>query len=188
MKKRFKVISLIAILALVISISMVGCTTRRPAKPNTPYNDQLNRNMNYTGNTTDMNRNMNTDLNNRNINENNINTRNNLTYDQATKIANKVEELREVKNATVVISGNTALVGISTTDNLEGKMTTNLKNKVEKAVKNTDTNIKNVSVTASPDLYKRIENVGKDIRAGKPLSGFAAEIEEIIRRITPTTR
>ncbi len=36
MKKHFKVISLIAILALVISIGMVGCTTRRPAKP-TPY-------------------------------------------------------------------------------------------------------------------------------------------------------
>ncbi len=67
-------------------------------------------------------------------------------------------------------------------------MTTALKNKIDKAVKEADPNIKHVHVTANPDLYKRIENVGRDIRTGKPLTGLATEIQEIIRRITPTTK
>ncbi|WIV11029.1 YhcN/YlaJ family sporulation lipoprotein [Proteiniborus sp. MB09-C3] len=198
MKKQFKVISLIAIIALVISFSMVGCTTRGPARPNTPYNNQLNRNLNYTGDGTDINRNMNTDLNNRNINDNTNSVPNqttpnqtvpfNTTTDQATKIADKVTELKEVKNCTVAISGDTALVGVSTADNVEGKMTTALKDRIDKVVKEADTNIKTVHVTANADLYRRIENVGNGIRTGKPLSGFATEIEELIRRITPTTR
>lgn len=189
MKKHFKVISLIAILALVISIGMVGCTTRKPAKPNTPYSNQLNRNINYTGDRTDMNRNLNNNLNNRDLtNNNNINNRNVPTSDQATRIANRVTEIKEVKKATVAISGNTCLVGVNTTDNIKGKMTTALKNKIDKAVKESDPNIKHVHVTANPDLYKRIENVGRDIRTGKPLTGLATEIQEIIRRITPTTK
>lgn len=41
LKKQFKVVSLIAILALVISFGLIGCA-RNPARPNTPNNNQLN--------------------------------------------------------------------------------------------------------------------------------------------------
>lgn len=187
MKKQIKIISLIAIIALVISLGAVGCA-RNPARPNTPYNTQLNRNMNFTGDRTDMNRDLDNNLNNRNITDNNINNRDIVTSDRADKIANKVSDLKEVNRATVVISGNTALVGVNIADNIEGNMTNNLKEKIKDTVKATDKNIRNVSVTANADLYKRIDNIGQDIRNGKPLSGFAAEIEEILRRINPLTR
>lgn len=187
MKKQFKVISLIAILALVIGIGMVGCA-RNPARPNTPYNNQLNRNMNFTDDGTNMNRNLNNNLNNRNINDNNLNNRDNLVSDRSDEIADKVSELKEVNRAAVVISGNTALVGVNITDNVEGNMTNNLKDRIEDVVRATDNNIRNVSVTANADLYSRIENIGKDMRNGRPLSGFAEEIEEILRRINPITR
>lgn len=189
MKKDFKLISLVTVLVLVLSIGIVGCTMRRTEKPNTPYNNSLNnpmqRSTDYSGNITDYN---NPNLN-RNINDNimdrNINYTEQAVGDNTTKIADKVEDLKEVNRATVVISGNTCLVGVDINDNIEGNMTTSLKNKIDKIVKDTDRNITNVSVTANADLYKRIENMGRDIRAGRPLSGFANEIEEIIRRITP---
>ncbi len=198
MKKQFKAVSLFVILALVISLGMIGCT-RNPARPNTPYNNQLDRNMNFAGDRTDLNRNMDTDLNNRNINDNILDRvpnqtvptpelANDRTSDNATRIANRIEELNEVKNATVAISGSRCLVGVTTTNNVEGNMTTALKDRIDKVVKDEDKNIKTVHVTASPDLYKRIENIGNDVRGGKPLSGFAEEIEELIRRITPTAR
>lgn len=198
MKKQFKVISLIAILALVISFGLIGCA-RNPARPNTQNDNQLNRNMNFAGDGTDMNRNMGTGLNNRNLTDNildrtpnqtapNRTLTNNRGTDPADKIANKIEELDEIKNVAVAISGNRCLVGVTTTDNVEGNVTTTLKNRIENIVKESDNNIKTVHVTASPDLYSRIENIGNGIREGRPLSGFASEIEEIIRRITPTTR
>lgn len=185
MKKHFKVISLIAIIALVISIGMVGCTIRRPAKPSTPYSNQINR---TTPRTTPDYTNVPDYMTPGRTTPDYTTTPEPTITDHATRIANKVAELKEVKKATVTISGNTALVGVSTASNVEGKMTTALKDKIVKAVKETDTNITNVHVTANADLYKRIENIGRDIRAGKPLSGFAAEIKEIIRRITPTTK
>jgi len=195
LKKQIKILSFIALVALVISFSLIGCT-RNPARPNTPNDNQYNRNMNFAGDGTNMNKNYRTDMI-RNIDSNLNNTinrepnqtvPNNITTDQATRIANKIENLQEVKRAVVTITGNTALVGISTTDNIEGQMTNTLKDKIDKVVKQTDSTIKTVYVTANADLYERIENIGKGIREGRPLSGFAEEIEEIIRRIAPTTK
>ncbi|MFA5525068.1 MAG: YhcN/YlaJ family sporulation lipoprotein [Tissierellales bacterium] len=197
MKKQIKLVSLFALLALVMSFGLIGCA-RNPARPNTPYNNQLDRNMNYAGDRTDLNRNLNNDLNNRNFNNDLIGRAPNSTVpnqvplnateNQATKLANSIENLSEVKQAAVAISGNRCLVGITTTDNVEGRLTDALKNKIDKVVKEADNNIRTVHVTASPDLYSRIENIGNGIRDGRPLSGFATEIEEVIRRITPTSR
>jgi len=43
-----------------------------------------------------------------------------------------------------------------------------------------------VGVSADPDIWKRIVSMADDIEDGKPLSGFANEIEEIFRRIAPS--
>ena len=166
MKKGLRLLSLVAVLLLVLSLGVVGC--QRPAKP-TPNNN--------------MNRDINNNNINRDINDNNLDT--NLS-DRADKIANNVANLKEVNDATVIISGNTAIVGVDIKNQIEGNLTTNLKKKVESTVRNTDKNIKNVTVTADADIFQRIQNIGRDIRTGKPISGFGNEIEEIIRRITPS--
>lgn len=195
MKKQFKLLSLITVVALMISLSLIGCA-RNPARLNTPNNNPSNRNLNYAGDNADiyrntrinMTRNMDGNINNtidRNLNQA---VPNNTANDKVTRIANKIEDLKEVKKAVVTVTGNTALVGVSIADNIEGQMTNDLKDKIDRIVKQTDSTIKTVYVTANADLYERIENIGKGIRQGRPLSGFAEEIEEIIRRIAPTTK
>lgn len=104
---------------------------------------------------------------------------------RAQTIAKKVADLNEVDRASVVITGNTALLGVDVKENIQGKMTTDLKRKIEARVKNTDARIKNVAITADPDLSTRIKTMVSDIEAGRPISGFANEIQEILRRITP---
>lgn len=179
----------------MISLSLIGCA-RNPARLNTPNNNPSNRNLNYAGDNADiyrntrinMTRNMDGNINNtidRNLNQA---VPNNTANDKVTRIANKIEDLKEVKKAVVTVTGNTALVGVSIADNIEGQMTNDLKDKIDRIVKQTDSTIKTVYVTANADLYERIENIGKGIRQGRPLSGFAEEIEEIIRRIAPTTK
>ncbi|MDN5316945.1 MAG: hypothetical protein PWR08_1069 [Thermoanaerobacterium sp.] len=105
---------------------------------------------------------------------------------RAAKIATNVAKLPEVNKATVVVSGNTAIVGIDMKASVQGTHETQVKKKVEKTVRDTDKGIKNVSVTSDPDLYKRIDNIAKGIAAGRPLSEFTKQITEILKRITPS--
>lgn len=109
----------------------------------------------------------------------------NTVVARANTIAQRVANLKEVNNCSVLLSGNTAIVGVDIKNNLQGQMTTALKQKIEKTVKNTDNNITNVSVTADPDLLTRISNMATDVKNGRPISGFATEFQEILRRITP---
>ena len=105
---------------------------------------------------------------------------------RAERIARNVAKIPEINKATVVISGSTALVGIDMKAHVQGAHETEVKKKVEKTVRETDKAVKNVSVTADPDLYKRIDNIAKGIAAGRPLSEFTKQIAEILKRITPS--
>lgn len=105
--------------------------------------------------------------------------------DRAAKIANKVADLNEVESATCVITGNTAMIGVQFSDQYKGKMTDAIKKKIDQVVKKTDPRIDRVAVTADPDVVNRIRDIFRDIGKGKPISGFAEEINELLNRIQP---
>ncbi|SNX52800.1 YhcN/YlaJ family sporulation lipoprotein [Thermoanaerobacterium sp. RBIITD] len=105
---------------------------------------------------------------------------------RAARIATNVAKIPEVNKATVVISGNTAIVGIDMKSKVQGAHETEVKKKVEKIVRDTDKGIKHVSTTSDPDLYTRLNNIAKGIAAGRPLSEFTKQIAEILKRITPS--
>lgn len=209
--KKNKIIFLAFVLILVIGT--IGCTATKPQRPinqrtqnriglKPPSNNiARRRNTNMMGvdrRNMDNLSNMNPNAPNNIIRKNtglkpntatDITQRNRIGIDnmstRASAIAQKVANLKEVNNCSVLLSGNTAIVGVDMKNNIQGKMTTDLKQKIERIVKNVDGSIKNVSVTADPDLYTRISNMAKDIRDGRPISGFANEFQEILRRITP---
>ncbi|KYH29700.1 MULTISPECIES: YhcN/YlaJ family sporulation lipoprotein [Clostridium] len=114
----------------------------------------------------------------------NINASNN-DIKRAAAIERAVNKVKGVRSSRVIVSGNRAIVGVDIGSAQEGKMTTELKNNVERVVKNADKRIQTVAVSADADIFKRITNIGEGIRAGKPFSQFGAEIEEIFRRIIP---
>lgn len=114
----------------------------------------------------------------------NINSSNN-DIQRAAAIERAVNKVKGVRSSKVIVNGNRALVGVDIGSAQEGKMTNELKNNVERAVKNADKRIQTVAVSADADIFKRITNIGEGIRAGKPFSQFGAEVEEIFRRIIP---
>lgn len=114
----------------------------------------------------------------------------NLTGDRgrgSEEIAKKISDLPEIDKASVVINNDTALVGCKLRGDTQGTMTTTLRDKIERIVRDTDSNIKNVSITTEPDLYKRIKTMATDLDRGNPVEDFADEIRDLIRRITPNT-
>lgn len=129
-------------------------------------------------------------------NSSNVNTRNaidntnNIASDdlsqRATRIAKALNKINGVEKATVVITGEVALVGLNIANNISDEQITKIKKEAEQITLNTDTGIKNTAITAAPEIVDRIVNISGDIGNGKPLSGLADELGSLIRRITPT--
>lgn len=124
--------------------------------------------------------------NNTNRLNNNLSTNLSGTPDRATAIAQRVTALPEISNASVLISGNTAIVGcdVDVNGNTNNTITAALKQKVEAAVKVADKNIQNVSVTSDPNIHSRIKTMSTDMNNGNPVKSFTQDIEDIMRQIT----
>lgn len=103
-------------------------------------------------------------------------------------VAEHLEQLAEgvdgVNKAHCVVFGNTAIVGIDVDSNLERSRVGTLKYSVAEAFRKDPYGI-DALVTADMDLTQRINEIGADIRRGRPVAGFAEEMADIIGRIVP---
>lgn len=106
----------------------------------------------------------------------------------AENLAERAVAVEGVKQATVVLTGSTALVGIDLKAGIERANTNAIKDKVAGVVKRADNRIKNVLVSTDPDTVVRIRKVAAGIGEGRPVTSFSREVGEIIRRISPSSR
>lgn len=202
----------ILFLVIVLTLTMVGC---KPANNNMRNlstqtrlrNNDMDNNMdnNWMGTDRPLNKrdgvnnsnNINNKLNNgmmRNS-DNKLNKDTNLSTNmtnmssRATAIAERIIALPEINNASVLISGDTAIVGCDINGETNNKITNALKQKVEAAVKVADRNIQKISVTSDPSIFTRIQTMTKDMNKndtmdGNPATKFTKEIENILQDIT----
>lgn len=89
-----------------------------------------------------------------------------------------------VKSAHCVVFQNTAIVGINVAGTLERSRVGTIKYAVAEALRKDPYGI-NALVTADIDLSNRLQEVRKDFQRGRPISGFAEEMADIIGRIVP---
>lgn len=95
-----------------------------------------------------------------------------------------VNKVPGVKGAHCVIMGRTAIVGIDVDSRLERARVGSIKYTVAEALRK-DPHGAGAIVTADMDLNQRIAEIGEKIRDGRPVSGFATELADIIGRIVP---
>lgn len=107
---------------------------------------------------------------------------------RAEALAKKISDLKNINSASVVLSGNSCWVGVDLAAKTENKMTNQMKNEITSIVKREEKGINNVYVTADADTVSRLRNIARDIRKGKPVSGFIKELNEIGRRVTPSAK
>lgn len=107
---------------------------------------------------------------------------------RAEALAKKISDLNNINSATVVLSGNSCWVGVDLAAKTENKMTNQMKNDITSIVKREEKGINNVYVSADADTVSRLRNIAKDIKNGKPISGFIKELNEIGRRVTPSAK
>jgi spore cortex protein len=194
--------SLFVIATLIFSVYLTGCARNDANDDVTARNrdaDQLTRvnfnNPNQVGpaisgaDTTDpeldRNRNYNSITNVRNDNT----VGNNHTKTRVADIAaSKVTDLAEVDDATVIVNDNNAYVAAKLNRTDRNELTSDIQNKISRAVKSVDDEIDNVYISLNPDFYNRMKIYSDDIRAGRPVSGFMDEFSDSIRRMFPNAR
>ncbi|MBE6070228.1 Sporulation lipoprotein [compost metagenome] len=104
--------------------------------------------------------------------------------DRQVYLEQLVKKVPGVKGAHCVIMGKTAIVGIDVDSRLERARVGSIKYTVAEALRK-DPHGAGAIVTADMDLNQRITEIGKKIREGHPVSGFATELADIIGRIVP---
>lgn len=188
--------------ALVVAVVFTGCApARRPM--NTPGTQTgyrtgyggANQNMDYRNNpdladnwgARDWANNYAPDMYNRDLNNNLGNNVNfNKTTRRADDVARTCEQVTGVENATVVVAGNTAYVGVDLDKNTGLANERDIKNAVAQKVRASGQDINTVYVSADADFMTRLRNIGAGVRNGRPVEGFTTELNNMIQRITPT--
>lgn len=120
--------------------------------------------------------------------ENRGNTNKMVTMNKdANKIAKNITALNEVNKANVLITENEAVVGVNLRGNTQGTMTNDLRQKIEKIVKQENKSIDKISITTDPNLVTRINTMTTNIGNGNIVDNFAEEVKDLIRKITPNS-
>jgi len=101
-----------------------------------------------------------------------------------TGVEDKINQLSEIEKSTVVVMGNTALVGVSFTDSYAGELTQRIHDMVAAQVQQADANIKTVAVTAEEEDVKKIEEIASRIQSGTAAQDLEQEIDSIARNVT----
>ncbi|WP_409341281.1 YhcN/YlaJ family sporulation lipoprotein [Paenibacillus sp. MBLB4367] len=100
------------------------------------------------------------------------------------RLENLVKGIPHVKNATCVVVGHTAVVGIDVDGNMERSRVDTIKYSAAEALRKDPYGV-NAFVTADMDLGDRLRAIREQIKNGHPVAGFAEELGKIIGRIIP---
>jgi len=81
------------------------------------------------------------------------------TYIKAQNVAHAVSEIEGIEKVSVIITGNSAIVGIEIIGELTDSKLIELKKKAESRARAAETSLDHVAVTAGAELIKRIERI-----------------------------
>ncbi|MCO0598362.1 YhcN/YlaJ family sporulation lipoprotein [Peribacillus butanolivorans] len=102
----------------------------------------------------------------------------------AKRLTGLAKSIPEVNDATAVVLGKYAIVGIDIDQDIERSQVGTIKYSVGESLKH-DPNGANAIIVADPDINERIREVAKDINNGKPVRGILNELADITSRVIP---
>lgn len=113
-----------------------------------------------------------------------IGNRNEVDQKAADRLVEIAMQDPNVVDATAIVIGNYAIVGIDLPADLDEAGTGSIKYSVAQSIKK-DPLGKNAIVTADADILQRLKEMAKAIREGHPIRGIADELAEIVNRLVP---
>lgn len=104
------------------------------------------------------------------------------------RIADRVVKTGYVSQASVLVVGDTAYIGVVQKPGVHKEMSTSAKAHLAQIVKQFDKRIKTVYISANPDVYTHFRSFAAEIANGKPVSGLWTNFRSIVTRVWPTAR
>ncbi len=150
---------------LLLTLALTGCNVNQGA-PNT--DDSLNNG---------------TPIKVKNsVDENNIDRK---TGQEISKhLVNLANRIPEVNDATAVVLGDFAVVGIDVNSNLDRNKVESIKYTVSESLRH-DPYGANAVVIADADTNARLREMGREIQEGRPIVGILDELAAIVGRVIP---
>ena len=102
----------------------------------------------------------------------------------ASRVEERLGQISEISEARVVVTGDTALVGVRFDKAYQGEMTERIREMVAAEVMAADPQITTVAVTADGDDVKEVYELSERTSLGKDLDTLKEDIEEIVRNAT----
>src|SRR3954454_22937043 len=99
-------------------------------------------------------------------------------------LADLATSIPKVNDATAVVLGRFALVGIDVNQDLDRSEVGSIKYSVAESLKN-DPHGARAIVIADPDINARLKEIGEDIQKGEPIEGIMNELSDITGRVIP---
>lgn len=111
-----------------------------------------------------------------------------LEIKDSKAVAERLESLAtsipQVESAHCVVFGNTAVIGINLRKDMDRAKVGTVKYSVAEALKKDPYGV-NAIVTADLDLDQRLRNIRDNMKAGRPITGFAEQMADIMGRAMP---
>lgn len=105
---------------------------------------------------------------------------------KADRIKAQLANMNDIRNANVVVVGNTALVGFNTTTADVDPV--RARDMVISKVKQADNSITNVLTTNAQDVLMSIGRLSDDITHNRPVNSIQNDFNQIVRSINPINR
>ena len=110
------------------------------------------------------------------------------TRESGQQIAKRLTDLAvqvpQVNDATAIVLGNYAIVGIDVDKDIDRSQVGTIKYSVGEALQNDPYGAK-ATIVADPDMNERIKEAAADIQNGHPIRGILNELSDITSRIIP---
>lgn len=110
-----------------------------------------------------------------------------MPYDWSTNVGaveQRINMFSEIQDSRVVVIGNTALVGVTFTNQYKGQLTQRIHDMIAGEVQAADVAVQTVAVTSEQADVAKINSIADQIKAGAPGTDFEQEIDAIIRNAT----
>lgn len=178
-------------IAILVASALAACGMNKNTTKNNADNNPATEN--GVTNNNDEKRDDNQDDNNTDGLDNGVDHNGESRLDLAEDAADKVAELEEVDNATVIITDNNAYVAVmmkNEGDSTAGEeeLSKDLEDKISEKVREVKSDVKNVYVSLNPDFVERMRGYGERINEGEPIEGFFDEFGEAVRNVFPDAR
>ncbi|GIN19078.1 YhcN/YlaJ family sporulation lipoprotein [Siminovitchia fordii] len=108
----------------------------------------------------------------------------NSDEERADYLAELASNIPHVKNATAVVAGEYAIIGIDVDKDLDRSKVGSIKYSVSESIKHDPAGAGAV-VVADPDINARLKEIKDDMSEGRPIQGIINELADITGRLVP---